>query len=350
MRKRITLIITCAGGTLVPAMLLHLRSSKIFDYRLVGVDSSGPGNSLPFLDAYATLPSGEDEGYVEALLALCLREGVQFVLPGSDGEAQTLSRAMQRFGLQGITILASPPETLDLIQDKARTFANLEAAGIAVPAYSLVTTPEQAAEALREYGYPDKTLVMKPSRGRGGRGMHVFCGKEGAESWLGTGQREHRVENAALEPELLARYLETSGTLVMPVLTTPSYDIDVLPLAGDYFAIPRKRWNPTGIPFVGNTLVADPELVGYGRRIASALKLGALHDIDLMTDAEGRAVVLEVNPRPSGSLSASLHAGFPLLDWLVAERMGMEVEPVRLTSDVEMEPAAFSLIVPKARG
>jgi hypothetical protein len=110
--------------------------------------------------------------------------------------------------------------------------------------------------------------------------------------------------------------------LVMPCLGEPAYDADVVSFGRTPAVIARRRHNPTGIPFLGNTVVSNRELLDYCRAVTQVLGLQALHDIDLMTGPDGRPLVLEVNPRPSGSLSASMAACFPLLDWAVDRALG----------------------------
>jgi biotin carboxylase len=48
-----------------------------------------------------------------------------------------------------------------------------------------------------------------------------------------------------------------------------------------------------------------------------------LHDIDLMTDIEGYPVLLEVNPRMSGSVSAAHIAGYPVVALAIANMLGI---------------------------
>ena len=46
--------------------------------------------------------------------------------------------------------------------------------------------------------------------------------------------------------------------------------------------------------------------------MAEYLELTWLYDIDIMTRKDGTPVLLEVNPRPSGSSAASMQCGVPL--------------------------------------
>ena len=45
------------------------------------------------------------------------------------------------------------------------------------------------------------------------------------------------------------------------------------------------------------------EIERYAQSISDVLNLNALHDIDMMTDSKLGTVLLEVNPRPSGSIA-----------------------------------------------
>jgi len=104
----------------------------------------------------------------------------------------------------------------------------------------------------------------------------------------------------------------------MPCLGLPAYDADILNYyERDYAVFVRKRTNPTGIPFEGNTLTVQESVTEYCKKAAGSLGLKAIHDMDLMTNSRGETVILEVNPRPSGSIATSMVSGFPIIDWAV---------------------------------
>ena len=64
------------------------------------------------------------------------------------------------------------------------------------------------------------------------------------------------------------------------------------------------------------------------------MKLDGLHDIDLMTNSDGEPCVIEVNPRYSGSIAASLTAGVPLIDIAIFSMLGEVIPNFFLESDV----------------
>ncbi|MEW5772901.1 MAG: ATP-grasp domain-containing protein [Thermodesulfobacteriota bacterium] len=343
-RQKVCFLITCVGGTLVPAALRMLRESKRFDYRLVGVNATPAPLAAQFLDAFHTAPKGDDPAYAQALLDIVRKEKVEVLLPWSDAEAEAMSAlAGELAGLGGKALVASPA-CLARIANKRVTYDNLRAAGLPAPEYAAVHDASSLRAAVAAYGHPGRTVVVKPSRGRGGRGLFVLLGHDNPPEWLGAGQREKRLSPGELDDARVESFFSFGGELlVMPCLGVPAFDADVVGLGREPAVLVRRRHNPTGIPFAGNTLVADPEVVDYCRTVARVLGLEAVHDIDLMASPEGRPVVLEVNPRPSGSLPASMAAGFPVLDWAVDRALGGDPEVGGPDRDLDV----MAMVVPQ---
>ncbi len=344
-KPEITFLVTCAGGATVPALVAELARSAMFDFRVLGVDARPPVAAQRLLDGVFPAPLGRDPGYVPALCEIIRREKVDVLLPGSDEEAFAASAALPALEAAGARVIVSPKPVLDLIADKFRTYQSLQAAGVPVPEYTLAVDAAAVREAVLSYGFPRRTVIFKPVAGRGGRGLYVLCGQDAPPAWLGGGARERRLEGFDPTAEAIAPLLE-GPTLVMPCLGVPAYDADILALGGGRHVVAvRQRTNPAGIPFTGNTLLADPGVSAYCRDVARVLGLDALHDIDLMSGPDGRPVVLEVNPRPSGSMVATLAAGFPLLDWAVARLIGAAFTPREPERQVEIlaKPGTFAV-------
>lgn len=346
-RQKVGLCITCVGGTLVPATLRLLRGSKRFDYRLVGINATPAPLAEEFLDAFYLTPRGDDPGYGQAFLDVIRRERPDVVLPWSDDEAEVMSRMSGEIGALGAKAMVSSPECLARISNKRVTYENLRRAGVAVPEFTPVSDLVELRAAVAAYGHPGCTVVVKPSRGRGGRGLQILLGRDDPPDWLGSGQREVRHRDPVLADSDLAGFFDFGEELlVMPCLGVPAFDADVVAFGRDPAVLVRRRHNPTGIPFLGNTVVADQQLLDYCRTVAQVLELEAIHDIDLMAGTDGRPVILEVNPRPSGSLAAGMAAGFPLIDWAVDRALGGNPAISGPRQDIDV----LSMVVPQAMG
>ena len=339
MMTKIRLLVTCVGGSTVPTLLGCLDKSSIFSYYLVGVDSKSSGNSRELLDSYYQVPNGSDNRYIEKILEIVKIEKIEFILPGSDEEAVCISKNKKIFNDIGVKPIVSSIEVIELITNKYNTYMTLTKKGVRVPEYKIVNSIEELRSAIYEYGYPDTTVISKPVNGRGGRGLYVFEGNDNPPVWLGNGQREKRIKKQDMTEELLGRVIQ-GDCLVMPALTTPSYDADVVAEAGVVkLAVVRERVNPAGIPFQGNKIHSDILITQYCQDIATALDLDSIHDIDLMTDQNGEPCIIEVNPRPSGSMAATLTAGIPIVDIAILTLCGMTVPNVKIDSDIMILPS-----------
>lgn len=345
-RPKVCIGITCVGGTLVPATLQMLRQSALVEYRIIGLNSTPAPVAAAFLDGFHAVPRGDDPSYAATLLEIVRQEKIDILLPWSDDEAEAVSAMTGLLRQEGCRPLVSSPECLARISNKRITYDLLRAAGLPSPEYTAVHDVAALRTAITGYGFPDRTVVVKPSRGRGGRGLQILLGRDNPPDWLGSGQRESRWDGGLPPEDALAAFFAHGGELlVMPCLGVPAYDADVLVMGGDPLVVVRRRHNPTGIPFQGNTLVADPDVSAYCRAVADALGLEGLHDIDLMTGPDGRPLVLEVNPRPSGSMAASLAAGFPLIDWAVCRSLGHPVAAGVPAADLQVLPMLMPHVV-----
>jgi carbamoylphosphate synthase large subunit len=323
-----------------------LRQSSRFDYRLIGTNASAAPLARGFLDTFYMVPLGDDSAYAEALLEVVRKERPDVILPWSDDEADVMSKLKEELAALGCRALVSSPDCLARVANKRITYDYLSAAGVAVPEYTSVTDVTGLRKAISNYRHPERTVVVKPVRGRGGRGLRILLGEDSPPDWLGSGQREERYNNRDLNHSIYAEFFGFGEELlVMPCLGEPAFDADLIVLGQNPVVLVRRRHNPTGIPFQGNTLVADPQLLDYCRTVARVLELEAIHDIDLMTGTDGRPVLLEVNPRPSGSLPASMAGGFPLIDWAVERVLGGNPETSEPRHDVDVLPRVVPHVI-----
>ena len=343
---KVNLLITCVGGSLSWVLLRALRSSEYISYKLIGTDASPQqtptlSRSKNLLDSFYQVPSGSATGYISQLCEIVKEEHVHFIIPGSDDEVLALREHRSKLSSIGTTVLLSNNETLSVIMNKAKTYEILKTHNINVPNYFVVHTGSAFLQAINSLDYPAKTVVCKPVSGRGNRGVYFLEGRDKPSAQIGTGQREMRV-GEEMVTTISQRIVEPY--LVMSCLSTPAYDADVFIGSNNcHRAIVRERINPAGIPFAGNKIVLNKELTNYCTSVAKALELSGIHDIDIMTDDSGRPTLLEVNPRPSGSLAVSLFANLPIIDYVVSTELGLPVPQLNLQTEMTVLPSDFIL-------
>jgi len=316
-------LITCVGGAMMQSLLSELKADPMLPLYIVGVDSDKNVVDHKNIDKFFLVPPGNEKHYSSVIFSIAKRESIDVIIPLSDEEAFRLSEKKNEFEAIKVKVLVSPLKVLKLLEDKVSTYEVLQKMGIRVPAYRTVNNIRELKKQISFYGYPNKSVIIKPVLGRGGRGVNLLLGRIVPPDWVATGKRESRLISLP-DQETLRSFFCFGDLMVMPLLGKPVYDVDVLSINGKVeHIIVRERHNPVGIPFKGSTISKDPLIYNYCVQICEALGLDGLHDIDLMTDANGIVYVLEVNPRPSGSIVASHKLGFPIMSAAITRLRGV---------------------------
>jgi len=322
-KQRINFLMSCVSGLLSRVVIESLNKSTNFNLQVHGVDAGPiPKITSALLLKTATVPMGCSPEYLSVILTIIQQWRIDVFWPASDDEVQLVSRHREKFHALGCRLLIGSEEVITLLGDKCSVYDRLKKANIYVPPYALGTNEVDVWKAMIDFGYPRSTVVVKPSTGRGNRGLNVFLGQQSAPDWLGSGKRERRHLPNAISASDQLRGLIEERTIIMPALSEPAYDVDVLGRKSDAAQVViRKRHNPSGIPFAGNEIILAPAIMDYCCAVADALNLDSLFDMDLLTGPKS-VCLLEINPRPSGSLAVSLFAGFPILDVAIADLFG----------------------------
>jgi carbamoyl-phosphate synthase large subunit len=290
--KVLTVLLTASGVPGSTALIRALRENGERELRLVGTDMSELAIGRHYCDVFHLVPGGSDPSFVDALAGICERERVDVVLPQSSYELQALAESKERFG--DTAVLVANPDAVRRSNDKAETYALLEAIGVRGPAWRRVTGADDVAAAARELGYPDEDVAFKPLVSSGSRGFRTLS--------AAADRRRQLLENRpgvaeALRLEELVELLGDDRTeaLVMELARGPERTIDGIASGGRILlGHPKTREEMrAGLAMYFQTL-EDPELMDVAARIAAELELDHFFNIQLVGEA-----VIEINPRIS---------------------------------------------------
>ena len=343
-----TVLVTAAGGPNVPQAIRLMKASKRHAIRVVAVDMGTGGAAAHFADVFCRVPAGGSPDYVDAIHAIAEQHKVDLILPWSDEEALALAGAREAVESGGATLACAPLDLLRDMSDKDKVYRRLSAKGLPVARWVRAEGRDAIAEAVRAIAGANGEAAVKPATSRGGRDIFVVRNDVKGAIFVNHGRETH------LDlPTFLDGYLDAAAALapvvVMERLFEPIFDIDVLAWRGKAMrVVPRRRHNPGGVPFTGNDVLPEPRLIELGRRTAEAIGLNWLYDFDVMTDARGNPSLIELNPRPSGSMPVSIVAGVPLLDDLVSLAKGEPLPEIAMPAPQSVVPYMALSAVPLA--
>jgi len=225
---------------------------------------------------------------VEDVLSIYEKEKPEGVVVQFGG--QTPLNIASELAQAGVRILGTPPDTIDLAEDRDRFRVIMRELGIPQPASGMASSLAEAREIAADIGYP---LMVRPSYVLGGRGMEVI-----------------------MDEVMLARYVEAAVALSpeRPILIDKFLD-NAVEAEADAIADGTDAFVPAvmehielaGIHSGDSACVIPPVSIApkhietiseYTRKIAVALRVVGLMNIQYAI-FENTVYVLEANPRAS---------------------------------------------------
>jgi len=94
-----------------------------------------------------------------------------------------LARALEA---EGVRILGTSPDAIDLAEDRGRFAELLDSLGIAQPPGGIARSPDDALAIARRIGFP---VLVRPSYVLGGRAMEIVYGEDRLRDWLSAVER-----------------------------------------------------------------------------------------------------------------------------------------------------------------
>jgi len=243
------------------------------------------------------VPRIDDPGYVPALRALCDEFDVVAVVPLTDLDLEVLAVARARGELPAFV---PDPSVTRATYDKYEAHLLLSKLGLPSPPTVLPGEP-----------VPYYPVMVKPRQGSGARSIH-----------------------RADDPRAAAFFVEyvDEPTMVQKLMDGPEFSIDCLSdLDGRCLnAIPRTMLESRGGESIKGTVIADPELIGLGRRVVEALGVRGPCTVQAFRDSVVGLGITDVNTRFGGAFPAPMYAALPgrtYPELIVKIARGERVEP-----------------------
>jgi carbamoyl-phosphate synthase large subunit len=245
---------------------------------------------------------------------------------------QTPLKLARGLAAAGVPIWGTPPEAIDLAEDRRRFGDLLAEEGILQPENGTATSLDEAVEVAGRIGFP---VVVRPSYVLGGRAMAICYD----ESTLDRYMRE-AAEVSPGHPVLLDRFLEDA------------FEVDLDLIADGKQAVVAgilQHIEEAGIHSGDSVAVLPPYRVSQAdldvmrdiaRRLALRLGVIGLMNVQFALK-DGRIYVLEVNPRASRTVPFIAKAvGVPLVKIAVQVMAGKTLEELGFTEEPRV-PGVF---------
>jgi len=190
----------------------------------------------------------------------------------------------------GVNILGTSPETIDLAEDRDRFRKVMRKLGIPQPDSGMASTLEEALQIAGEIGYP---LMVRPSYVLGGRGMEVVHDEEMLKTYMAAA-----VDVSPERPILIDKFLENAVEVEADAISDGAEAF--VPAVMEHIELAGVHSGDSAcvIPTVSIEPKHLDTIVRYTERIALELGVVGLMNIQYAI-AGGTVYILEANPRAS---------------------------------------------------
>ncbi len=315
---KVCVLLTSVGGLVSPGIIENLRSLPEVS-RIIGVDASADAIGFYMVDKDYVVPMGNDPEYMAVIYDIVKREKVNIIIPCSDEEVFTLSCHKESLRKEGIAVLCPEHEIVATAIDKGCMLDFAKEHNLPVPNFFLAASVDEAVQAVEKLGYPSKPVVVKPRRGRGGRGFRVL--REDVDI-LSTRYSHEMKLSWFMEA---VKQQESLEIVLMEYLPGEDYSVDVLADNGHlWFVVPRKRIKAILGPSQLGVVAWNQEVVDIVQLIVKAFGFDSNVNIQLRYSTDHKPLVYEINPRISGTIIAGASAGVDLLREGIRYALGLK--------------------------
>jgi len=311
------LIANCGTLAAAPALISMLRDDSEKNVRIIGVDMNPDNPSRYLVDKFYEAPPAPSKEFINFMQRICREEHVDIILPTStDRVLLSLKKNESLFKKINTIVPGSSYEDLIIANDKGLMLNHLKNSGLPCADFRVPTTIQEFDIFLKDLGYPDKKLVVKPRITSGSRGFRILdencvmsydkiLGKAGLSATTMTAN-DYRdvISKEAIFPQVI----------LMEHLPGTDYSVYCLADKGKAcVTIPMIRIKPgEGISYISEVTL-DNAIISYTNDVIEKFNLSWNVNIQMKVSQSGIPLVYEINPRLAGSIVLTKAAGCDLL-------------------------------------
>ncbi|MGA9371171.1 MAG: ATP-grasp domain-containing protein, partial [Solirubrobacterales bacterium] len=263
----------------------------------------------------ATVPdfARDPDAFIDVLLDLCTLHRPRALIPCHDGAIEAL-RSRRDEVERTVAVALAPEPALGIAIDKTETLAAATRLGVRVPRGAIVAARDDAEAALEESGLP---AVLKPVR-----------------SWVGARRLAPILINergSALHA--IEEFLDAGTPVaVQEFLPGAREAVSLVYARGQVLARFAQQAHRMYPPLGGSSVLREsiplpPDAEAAAERLVTELDLEGYSEVEFRRDREGRAVLMEINPRLSASVEIAVRSGVPFPRLIYAWAAGERIEP-----------------------
>jgi carbamoylphosphate synthase large subunit len=267
------------------------------------------------------------------VLEICRTERADVYYALGEEEAVGAAERIAEFERCGVGVIRpGRPEMVRVASSKARYHEFFRERGIPHAGFRAIRRYEEIEPAVREMGYPDEDVFLKPAFSKGGRGARLVSARRRAVG-------DVPVESLGTVLEAMAPGPQDgfAELIAMEYLPGTYYSVDVLSRDGEpYYVIPKIRVRGTASNTTVGEVDLNPEVMDLATRACRVFGFSYLQNYEMKIDRNGEPRIYDINPRGGTSLILCAAAGANIAYYAVKMALGEEIPRVPVKNGVRM--------------
>jgi len=328
MKKCLNILFTCIGRrvSLLNSFRQAARQLKI-NASLFGTDTSELSSALQLCDKGFLVKPITHAAYIKQLLSIVKNDRVKLLVPTVDLDLKLLAQNKSKFAALGCCVLVSPPQVVDICQDKRKTYRFLVRNGFDTPLTMSVrsalvhrSSPMPRPSRTGTTGVPAKprlsSFVSRPSSARvTSPGFPCFL-----KPWDGYASRGNAIVKNRKELLFFAKRIPNVICQEFIRGTEHTCDVYVDFNMKVRCVVPRKRIEVRAGEVSKGQVIKHPHIMSEAARLVETLGAGpGVITLQLFLTADDKVKFIEINPRFGGGAPLSIKAGANFPKWILQE-------------------------------
>ncbi len=313
MLRDITVLMSASSSPSMPGMLKCLKNNGERNVRVVGIDMTSDPSAKYMVDAFYQVPAANDPSFPSIVLDICRKEKVDVYFPNVSAEVEAVVAIKAEFEKNGVKLSVSNIESVSISNNKLHTYQALESAGIPVPKYYAVHSVEDFINGCVYMGYPEKPVCLKIVNSSGSRGVRLIDAKK-SRYHIFAYEKPNSFYTSYEDMLSVLRSVDVlDEMMLLECMEGPEFTVDLLADKGQVvYEVGRE--NVVSLMSIAQDTIVKYDELAYriSEDVVKLLKMDGNVGFDFMRNEKGEAVLMDINPRITATVSVIAAAGVNL--------------------------------------
>lgn len=313
MFKNITVLMSASSSPSMPGLLKCLKNNGERRIKIIGIDMASDPSARYMVDVFYKVPAANDPSFVDIVLDICKKENVNIYFPNVSAEVQAVVARKIEFDSIGVSLSVSNIQSVNISNNKLKTYQFMEKVGIPVPKYYPVNTIDDFIKGCKYMGYPKKPVCIKIVNSSGSRGVRIIDANKSRYNIFAYEKPNSFYTSYDDMLSVLNSAEHIDEMILLECLRGPEFTVDLLADKGKVlYQVGRE--NVISLMSIAQEAVVKYDELAYkiSSDVVKYLKMDGNVGFDFMRNDNDEAVLMDINPRITATVSVIAAAGVNL--------------------------------------